>query len=272
MACAPNSVNEIVTSHYAADEKVDSLAKATNANPSYVPIDYLAATDRFRYDALGRRILERSTGAARYSNSITRFVWDGDRVLWEIHYETDVAGLGVIERDTGAVGFIHQCGNMRPSNPCGAVPGEPEWSPDTVSFDSNSGRVLYTEGLELDVPLTVTRLDYGYGTTRYDPITIVPTRNWRAVFDTGFVFGAGGIQIKWPGRHVATYRAHPAVTNESFGWFGNFLLDNKTPGGLHYKRNRFYDPISGRFTQEDPIGLAGGMNLYGSLPIAPRTP
>jgi hypothetical protein len=30
-----------------------------------------------------------------------------------------------------------------------------------------------------------------------------------------------------------------------------------------YRRNRYFDPASGRFTQEDPIGLAGGLNLYG---------
>lgn len=30
-----------------------------------------------------------------------------------------------------------------------------------------------------------------------------------------------------------------------------------------YDGNHRYDPRSGRFTQEDPIGLAGGMNLYG---------
>ncbi len=30
-----------------------------------------------------------------------------------------------------------------------------------------------------------------------------------------------------------------------------------------YRRNRYYDPVTGRFTQEDPLGLAGGLNLYG---------
>ncbi len=33
-------------------------------------------------------------------------------------------------------------------------------------------------------------------------------------------------------------------------------LDRET--GLHYNLHRYYDPDSGRFTQHDPIGLAGG--------------
>ena len=33
--------------------------------------------------------------------------------------------------------------------------------------------------------------------------------------------------------------------------------------GYQYKRNRYYSPSSGRFTQEDPLGLAGGLNAYG---------
>ncbi len=32
--------------------------------------------------------------------------------------------------------------------------------------------------------------------------------------------------------------------------------------GLHYNWHRFYDPETGRYISADPIGLAGGMNLY----------
>ena len=33
--------------------------------------------------------------------------------------------------------------------------------------------------------------------------------------------------------------------------------------GVLFPRNRYYEPQTGRFTQPDPIGLAGGINLYG---------
>jgi RHS repeat-associated protein len=46
-------------------------------------------------------------------------------------------------------------------------------------------------------------------------------------------------------------------------WWGSMAnMKQNATGGLDM-RNRVYDPKSGRFTQEDPIGLAGGMNLYG---------
>lgn len=39
------------------------------------------------------------------------------------------------------------------------------------------------------------------------------------------------------------------------------------PGnGLHYNTLRYYDPDIGRFTTPDPIGLAGGVNLYRYAP------
>ena len=48
------------------------------------------------------------------------------------------------------------------------------------------------------------------------------------------------------------------VTNP-YGFTGR-VLDNES--GLMYYRARYYDTNVGRFINEDPIGLLGGMNLY----------
>jgi RHS repeat-associated protein len=44
--------------------------------------------------------------------------------------------------------------------------------------------------------------------------------------------------------------------------FGTLLTGKRDDAGTFYRRNRAYDPITGRFTQEDPAGLAGGLNAY----------
>jgi len=44
---------------------------------------------------------------------------------------------------------------------------------------------------------------------------------------------------------------------------GSLIEAGRDASGQMYRRNRYYDPATGRFTQEDPIGLAGGLNLYG---------
>ena len=44
--------------------------------------------------------------------------------------------------------------------------------------------------------------------------------------------------------------------------FQGQYFDQET--GLHYNRFRYYDPVTGRFVHQDPIGLFGGENLYAS--------
>ncbi|WP_404935971.1 RHS repeat domain-containing protein [Providencia stuartii] len=46
--------------------------------------------------------------------------------------------------------------------------------------------------------------------------------------------------------------------------FQGQYFDKET--GLHYNTFRYYAPDLGRFTQQDPIGLAGGLNLYQYAP------
>jgi RHS repeat-associated protein len=50
-------------------------------------------------------------------------------------------------------------------------------------------------------------------------------------------------------------------TSVDVGFAGASTPDPK--GGFTYMRNRWYDPQTGRFLTQDPIGLAGGVNLYG---------
>ncbi len=64
------------------------------------------------------------------------------------------------------------------------------------------------------------------------------------------------------------------ITHESFGQLfsetGNVLENHRFPGqyhdrstGLYYNQHRFYRPDLGRYLTPDPIGLAGGLNMYG---------
>jgi len=45
-------------------------------------------------------------------------------------------------------------------------------------------------------------------------------------------------------------------------WMGSVVMDGQDASGLSYRRNRYYDTNTGRFTQGDPSGLAGGLNVY----------
>jgi RHS repeat-associated protein len=71
------------------------------------------------------------------------------------------------------------------------------------------------------------------------------------------------IEVEWPAPHVWVTRE---TRNRSLlgpvGWMGTLIDGMRDLSGQMYMRNRYYDPASGRFTQEDPIGLAGGLNVY----------
>ena len=49
--------------------------------------------------------------------------------------------------------------------------------------------------------------------------------------------------------------------NTETGYTGGASTPSQV-GGFAYLRNRWYDPRTGRFLTQDPIGLAGGVNLY----------
>lgn len=80
-----------------------------------------------------------------------------------------------------------------------------------------------------------------------------------------------------PQRKLAIWRWHP--TDDPFGTAApdedpdadgtRFVFDLRFPGqryddltGLHYNYFHDYDPVTGRYIEVDPVGLAGGINPY----------
>ncbi|WP_168353701.1 RHS repeat-associated core domain-containing protein [Rodentibacter caecimuris] len=77
-------------------------------------------------------------------------------------------------------------------------------------------------------------------------------------------------KLIWRGRYDAWgglhYDRHLAQQNQGHQPFRlqNQYIDQET--GLHYNFLRYYEPMTGRFITQDPIGLAGGMNFYQFAP------
>jgi len=67
--------------------------------------------------------------------------------------------------------------------------------------------------------------------------------------------------VVWAAKYSSFGKASIEVeTVESSLRFPGQYYDQET--GLHYNYHRYYDPSIGRFLRADPIGLAGGINLY----------
>jgi RHS repeat-associated protein len=72
------------------------------------------------------------------------------------------------------------------------------------------------------------------------------------------------VEVDFPGKYQGMTRLLRRQTASGpIAWMGSLMQDAQDASGLLFRRNRYYDPASGRFTQEDPIGLAGGLNGYG---------
>jgi RHS repeat-associated protein len=194
------------------------------------------------YDALGRRVLVRAQkssacstptfGEVACKSFIERTVWDGDQVLLE-------------RRADGASGLTS-----------GQLDSE-------TSSGESWGEVVSLHALGLDAPIAVRKTG---GTT------LVPRENWKGDYEIGttadgtptsLCTGAPTCPaIEWSGSQEdadGLLLTHAALST----WWGSLINEKTDPSGLKYMRNRYYNPETGQFTQQDPIGLAGGLNLYG---------
>jgi RHS repeat-associated protein len=249
-----DAVNQADVAHfYGADGKLRAVDRRNSARTGD---PYTAVWEEYRYDALGRRVWVRTQNECGGTfndprcaiNPVRRTVWDGDQALYEIQMQE-----GEAEND----------GNPTQTSLLAGGAVDPRTS---------TGRVLHTYGPGIDQPLSVIRMGY----VGLSPFAVIPLwdSDGRAPY---LVFANGsrcltsscGLNTIWAvgnrpyGSKANGYVYADGDFENRLVWLGNVMRDQHDASGLLYRRNRYYDPQTGRFTQEDPIGLAGGMNLYG---------
>jgi RHS repeat-associated protein len=152
-------------------------------------------------------------------------------------------------------------------------------APDGIDQNPFIGRVLYTYGNVLDQPLSLTRVAYADSVplpgspqpwVLWQPFSFLPLWNHLGEVDRA-MFGAGaapcqtvnGVQRCVIGAWPFGWSALQVPEFIQYYWHGTVTENKRDKAQTLYKRYRVYDPLTGRFTQEDPIGLAGGLNAYG---------
>jgi RHS repeat-associated protein len=260
--------------YYGADGKVRAADARTVLNPNTRAASAEKwVFEKYRYDALGRRVWVRTyrecedqadEGPRDFTftdleykecstSTLRRTVWDGDQELIEIQVPGDsLQPPSVLENDDylPRLDFLSR-GQSNDPNPL-------------------FGRVVYTHGIGLDHPIALTRYRYvnlGLTYTDFPPMTY--SLFWSPLGQLTLAICADGMRrcdqnglkmgIDYPEQLFAYDRPQfiPRI------WQGTLILDKLDAAGTVFRRNRVYDPATGRFTQEDPIGLAGGLNLYG---------
>jgi RHS repeat-associated protein len=218
-----------------------------------------------------------STSLECGTSAVQRTLWDGSAEAAEIRAPYDAGNPALEETDSGLA-----------SQP-------PAYYGDVNAF---FGRVVYAPGLAVDEPLSVTRYAYqdrvvgltGTSILQWPTFTLVPFYDYRStpvwgMYANGALsnpYASGGsdcpppaaggtercVLLSWPFAGNAWNKARGGGL--IYSWHGSIIATKRDGSGLHYMRNRVYDPGTGRFTQEDPIGLAGGLNTYGFAGGDPR--
>lgn len=190
--------------------------------------------ETYRYDPLGRRVWKEMIRDTAQSvcvfhdassgcrNEVTRTVWDGANILYDVRMLADTTG-------DGSEGY-----------------------PSAGTF---TGSVGYTHAGGVDVPL-----DLWKGTN-----VVVPYADWRGTYDVGTcpTTRCTDNQAYFPLKNSTAFGDGPVLPTGPPNWFGEVIGGQTDGSGYKYMRNRYFDARSGRFTQEDPLGLASGLNSYG---------
>ena len=217
---------------------------------------------RWRYDIHGRTI-EKDNGQTRW-----HYRYDGEHRLTEV-----ISQPRDRNKPQTQVSFRYDpLGRRISKTRRQMLGGQPTGKPVTTRFVWEGFRLL--QEVHGDVPLTYVYSDQD----SYDPLARIdgveaPEIFWFHCQPNGTPERMTDVegQVRWEGVNSAWGKLLRESESQVSGYSQNLrmqgqYLDRET--GLHYNLFRYYDPDCGRFTQQDPIGLAGGINLYQYAPNA----
>jgi RHS repeat-associated protein len=180
----------------------------------------------YGYDPFGRRVFKRDAFGE------TRFNWDGNRLLAET-------------RGSHTRTYLYEGASFVPLAQVDSATGTSE-AAAAVQSARRTSNVLYFHKDHLGTPRELTDAE---GNLR-----------WSATYKAW----GNAVQVAWAQlQAVMQAEIHPFEQAQALRFQGQYY-DSET--GLHYNRFRYYDPDIGRFVSQDPIGLAGGDNLYQYAP------
>ncbi|MET1536880.1 RHS repeat-associated core domain-containing protein, partial [Burkholderia sola] len=231
----------------------------------------------FAYDAFGRR---RSKEVKRKDGRIDRtvFTWDGDVLLMEERFH--LAPLEPGERDERVKDRSTPVVREDPDDPYSVPVAQRIHT--FIERHRWQGASLYLHEPGTFVPLArldETLVEAAFVATGTDGRFVqVPAKTRHAtLFYQNDHLGTPqelldeSGKVVWLGRYRAwggekTVWGEVPERNETSNAirFQGQYRDEET--GLHYNRYRYYDPNIGRFTSKDPIGLAGGINVFQYAP------
>lgn len=241
-------------------EEIFAFDPAGNLSPGGAPIagNRLAVFQdlRYEYDLHGN-VIRRDKGAHEQA----RYEWDaGHRLV-----RAEVTRRGVVQ----GTGYEYDALGRRTRKTDAFGATEYLWDGDLM-IESRRGQRSELFVFEPDsfVPLA-TRQDgqwYWYQCDQIGtPQELTDAQGriaWAAdyrVWGEASVFKTGTDDDPMRHRYLRELGRLPPPLAQPFRFQGQ-QFDPET--GLHYNRFRYYDPGSGRFVSQDPIGLAGGANLF----------
>ncbi len=251
------SANEAATLAFAYDAE-NRLITATHAWDSATQ-----QVTHYRYDAFGRRIAKQVTEQQGKTPTTTLFVWDGDVLAQEIHadktitylYEPDsFVPLSRVESSEGLAAYAGDSVHLShpfawdlPSDASDPAEQVTAWRAHLEAQKEAQHQTAWQQRQEqAKVNAASDRIHYYHCDHLGTPLELTDANG----------------KIVWAAHYKAWGRIlrHDIRDVEQPLRFQGQYEDQET--GLFYTRHRYYDPDSGRFISQDPIGLLGGENLY----------